>query len=111
MEENFKASLWYRMAAVLGEDAGQPSASSIILKRVASKGTNLLKAFDKGGEEILAYLSSGPDLGRFLERFEYGDLVYIKELGILAETEKPDSKRKFVSPSVRNNLTDLPWFS
>ncbi|MFH1125462.1 MAG: DEAD/DEAH box helicase, partial [Pseudomonadota bacterium] len=69
MEENFKASLWYRMAAVFGEDTGQPSASSIILKQVASKGTNLLKVFDKGGGEILTYLSSGPDLGRFLDRF------------------------------------------
>jgi superfamily II DNA or RNA helicase len=35
-----------------------------------------------------------------LERFRYGDLVYIKEMGILAELEPPGSQeRKFVSPT------------
>lgn len=33
-----------------------------------------------------------------LERYRYGDLVYIKELGIMAEMEKPDSKRRFSTP-------------
>jgi len=33
-----------------------------------------------------------------LERFIYGDLVYIPELKILAELEKPGSNRKFVAP-------------
>lgn len=33
-----------------------------------------------------------------LERFRYGDLVYIKELGILAELEKPGSERRFKAP-------------
>lgn len=32
------------------------------------------------------------------EKFTYGDLVYIKELGIMAELEKPGSKREFKSP-------------
>ena len=35
-----------------------------------------------------------------LERFRYGDLVYVKELGILAELEPPGKmERKFVSPT------------
>ena len=92
MEENFKASLWYRMAAVLGEDAGQPSASSIILKRVASKGTNLLKAFDKGGEEILAYLSSGPDLGRFWSASNTGTLSISKNWASWRKPKNPTAK-------------------
>ena len=33
-----------------------------------------------------------------LERFRYGDLIYIKELGILAQLEPPDSKRRFSAP-------------
>lgn len=34
-----------------------------------------------------------------LERFRYGNLIYLKELGILAELERPDSKRKFHAPT------------
>lgn len=35
-----------------------------------------------------------------LERFRYGDLVYIKELGLLAEMESPGNlQRRFVSPN------------
>lgn len=33
-----------------------------------------------------------------LERFIYGDLVYVKELGILAELERPGKARKFRAP-------------
>jgi SNF2 family DNA or RNA helicase len=33
-----------------------------------------------------------------LERFIYGDLVYVKELGILAELESPKKTRKFRAP-------------
>jgi superfamily II DNA or RNA helicase len=32
------------------------------------------------------------------ERFRYGDLVYIKELGIMAELERPNRERKFKAP-------------
>ena len=35
---------------------------------------------------------------RELERFRYGDLVYIKELGILARLEPPGSERRFRAP-------------
>jgi len=34
-----------------------------------------------------------------LERFQYGDLVYVKELGILAELEPPGKDRWFTSPT------------
>ncbi len=34
-----------------------------------------------------------------LERFRYGDLIYVKELGILAELESPGKERRFASPT------------
>jgi SNF2 family DNA or RNA helicase len=37
-------------------------------------------------------------------KFRYGDLVFLKELNVLAELEPPDSKRRFASP-VSMNLT------
>ena len=33
-----------------------------------------------------------------MERYRYGDLVYIKELGLMAELEKPDKERRFRAP-------------
>jgi SNF2 family DNA or RNA helicase len=33
-----------------------------------------------------------------VERFRYDDLIYLPELGIIAELEKPDSGRKFATP-------------
>jgi superfamily II DNA or RNA helicase len=33
-----------------------------------------------------------------LERFRYDDLIYLPELGIMAELERPDSKRRFAAP-------------
>jgi len=46
-----------------------------------------------------------------LERYRYGNLVYIKDLGLMAELEKPDSKRKFRT-SVRMTLkrSQVPTF-
>jgi superfamily II DNA or RNA helicase len=80
MEKDFRASIWYRIAAVIGEDPGKAPASSITLKQVASKGTNLLKVCDGEGEEVITYLSAGPDLGRLIERCS-GDLDEISDKG------------------------------
>ncbi|MBW1999712.1 MAG: DEAD/DEAH box helicase, partial [Deltaproteobacteria bacterium] len=46
-----------------------------------------------------------------LEKFRYGDLVYIKEMGILAELERPDKQREFKAP-VRMTLkkSQVPLF-
>ena len=46
-----------------------------------------------------------------LERFRYGDLVYLKELGIMAELERPDKQRMFRAP-VKMSLkkSQIPTF-
>ena len=33
-----------------------------------------------------------------VERFRYGGLVYVRELGVMAELERPDRERKFTTP-------------
>jgi hypothetical protein len=33
-----------------------------------------------------------------VERYRYGDLVYVREMGILAELEKPGRERRFRAP-------------
>lgn len=63
---------------------------------------------------ILALQSSGE--AQFFKsvdftKFRYGDLVYIKELKVLAELEQPDGERKFASPtSMRLKKSQLPAF-
>jgi superfamily II DNA or RNA helicase len=52
----------------------------------------MVKLLQEGGEE--KYLA-----GDDLERFRYGDLVYLKELGLMAELEKDHGpRRRFASP-------------
>ena len=46
-----------------------------------------------------------------LAKYTYGDLVYIRELGILAELERPDRPRKFRAPvSMRLARSRVPSF-
>ena len=51
----------------------------------------VIQGLQQRGEE--SYLD-----GSEFEKFRYGDLLYVKELGVLAELERPDSGRRFVAP-------------
>lgn len=51
----------------------------------------VIEALQRSGER--RYLE-GPDL----EKFRYGDLVFVKELGVLAQLERPGSERRFKAP-------------
>jgi Helicase conserved C-terminal domain/SNF2-related domain len=49
--------------------------------------------------------------GKEFAKFRYGDLVYLREMNILAELEKPGSGRKFTAPvSMRLEKSRLPAF-
>ncbi len=49
--------------------------------------------------------------GRDFAKFRYGDLVYLRELKVLAELEVPGAGRKFTSPvSMRLQQSQLPAF-
>jgi superfamily II DNA or RNA helicase len=58
----------------------------------------------------------GSGEAKFYERedfakFRYGDLVYIKEMNLLAELERPDSQRRFSAPvSMHLEKSQLPDF-
>ena len=46
-----------------------------------------------------------------LARFRYGDLVYVQELGVLAQLERPGAERKFRAPvSMRLERSQIPGF-
>jgi superfamily II DNA or RNA helicase len=69
LEEDFKSSIWYRLAFVIAEDSSPLPAKDVELKQVSRNGVTLLKAFGPDGEEVLTYFSRGRDLSRFIERF------------------------------------------
>jgi len=64
----------------------------------------MIKLIQENGEET--YLNQDE-----LERYQYGDLVYIRELGLMAELEKPGKGRRFQAP-VRMTLkkSQVPTF-
>lgn len=51
----------------------------------------LIQVMQKNGEDIFLE-------GEELDRYRYGSLVYVRELGVMAELEKPGSSRKFKTP-------------
>ena len=66
-EDAFSASIWYRMAVILGENASE-SGQSVDFRRGKKDRENILKAMDSDGEILAHYYSPGPDRKRFLER-------------------------------------------
>jgi len=67
--KNFQESLWYRLAALIGEDGNLTPISSVTIKQGSSGDRKFLKAFDEEGKELFTYLSWGPDTGRLIDRF------------------------------------------
>ncbi|MCG6882066.1 MAG: DEAD/DEAH box helicase [Deltaproteobacteria bacterium] len=65
--ECFSASIWYRMAVILGESSRE-SRQSVDFKTGKKDKENILKAVDSDGEILAHYYSPGPDRNRFLER-------------------------------------------
>ena len=52
---------------------------------------HLVKIIQQNGEDIFLE-------GEDLKRYRYGNLVYVRELGVMAELEQPGSTRKFRAP-------------
>ena len=63
-----------------------------------------IQALRASGEAV--FLESGD-----LEKFRYGDLVYLKEMNLLADLQRPDSHRGFSAPvSMHLKKSQLPSF-
>jgi superfamily II DNA or RNA helicase len=69
LDDAFRSSTWYLIASILGEEALE-TTRSVRLKFVsrANGEKRVTKVIGSSGYELLAYLSEGPDLYRFLER-------------------------------------------
>ena len=67
-EEDFRSSIWYRLARVLA-DGCKETAQSVRMHFVGEEPEGSLKVLSSDGEEMLHYLSQGSDALRFIERF------------------------------------------
>jgi SNF2 family DNA or RNA helicase len=66
--EAFQKSPWHLLAALLAQDCRE-TAESVKLQIVQNDSSRTIRVTDSQGEEMVRYLSPGPDAGRFLERF------------------------------------------
>lgn len=69
LEEDFKASIWHKLATLLADDSSE-ALKSVGINFSALGDKKILKVFSSEGKEILYYTSEGPDLMRFIERVE-----------------------------------------
>jgi len=67
LAEDFNTSVWRRLSAVLAEDCDMP-LRSIHLVRTTQENGDLIRVLDNEENELLVYLSQGPDKNRFVER-------------------------------------------
>jgi superfamily II DNA or RNA helicase len=67
-DDDFKSSVWYRLARVLAEGCKE-TAHSVKIYFVGQTRRRSLKVLGSDGNEMLRYLSHGPDSSRFIERF------------------------------------------
>jgi superfamily II DNA or RNA helicase len=96
-EQDFRNSIWYRMAECLSVGAGE-SEQKVTSKSIVENGQDVLKVYDAQGSELLAYLSDGSDRlrfeGRCLDRPQSRDIpsraAVLSELALwtLSENER-----------------------
>ncbi len=66
-EDRFHASIWYHLAAILGEASGE-TQQAVSFRTQTSGDNHIIKATGSNGETLLHYLSDGADRVRFVER-------------------------------------------
>jgi superfamily II DNA or RNA helicase len=65
----FQKSSWYLLAALLAPDCRE-TAESVKLQFLENDSSRIIRVTDSQGEEMVLYLSPGPDGGRLLDRFD-----------------------------------------
>ena len=90
--EAFQRSSWHLLAALLAQDCRE-TAESISLQFLQHEHSRIIRVTDSRGEEMVLYLSTGPDAGRFLERFA----------GNLADNQVPHRA------ALLKKLAELTW--
>lgn len=66
-DEDFRASIWHRLSSLLAEGR-EAKTKSVEFATLCGKDETCLRVYDSDENELVTYLSRGPDGSRFLER-------------------------------------------
>ena len=116
-EEHFKSSIWYYLARILS-DGCEETAKSVRMHFVGQKSERYLKVLGSDGQKMLYYLSNGPDVSRFIERFGQvpkGDSVphraaLLDKLALMTLSTNERTMAKMGFKSHRQVLEENAWF-
>ena len=67
LEEDFRSSIWYRLAEIMAEGCRE-RPETVSMRFLGSNDKRVIKVYGSSGEEILYYGMDGPGRSRFLER-------------------------------------------
>jgi len=96
---DFKASIWHSLAAILS-DGNQIELTGIKVRRITGKAGAITAITDRKGNELIRYLSEGPDLSRLLDRL----------INITAEGDEIASNRAAVIEKlIQYAITEAEW--
>ncbi len=86
LEEDFKQSIWYQIAAALADSAGD-TPQSVTSQLASENGQKVVKVYDSLGDELVTYVSAGSDRSRFKDRCidTAKDENIFSRAGVLAE--------------------------
>ena len=116
-EEDFRSSIWYHLARILS-DGCKETAQSVQMHFVGQKPERYLKVLGSDGQEMLHYLSNGPDVSRFIERFGHvpkGNFVpnraaLLDRLSLMTLSTNERTMVKMGFKSRRQALEENAWF-
>jgi len=116
-EEDFRLSIWYHLARVLA-DGCKETAQSVRMHFVGQKPEGSLKILSSHGEQMFHYLSRGPDVLRFIERFgQIGkeDAVphraaLLEKLALMTLSDNERTMAKMGFKTRRRVLEENAWF-
>jgi superfamily II DNA or RNA helicase len=67
LEQDFRESIWHQIATAIADRSGD-TPQTVTSQSVSEKGQNVLKVYGSQENELLTYISAGPDRKRFEDR-------------------------------------------
>lgn len=96
---DFRSSVWHSLAEILS-DGNQVELTGIKVRRSKTKGGAITVITDRKGNELIRYLSGGPDLSRLIDR-----LVNITDEG----DDIASNRAAIIEKLIQYTITEAEW--